>query len=147
MIMENGTDCLLIEESMTMHSKMPMKQIYSCVVCTKDKFFIIPTKSVGMFVLFNTIKNHAFFEGMTIPQGLKKLIAESESSTELENKLSELLENNEKYIYTLSDAKSIKIKGFLGKKTLTFRESGSWASFSPKKKDAGKELVAFYPNY
>jgi len=145
--MENGTDCLLIEDAMSMHSKMPMKQIYSCVVCTKDKFYIVPTKSVGMFVIFNTIKNHAFFEGMTIPQGLNKMISETETAEELDTKLSELLENNENYIHTLADAKSVKIKGFLGKKTLTMRQGGTWASFSPKKKQAGKDLAAFYPNY
>ncbi|MCG8577068.1 MAG: hypothetical protein MI810_19460 [Flavobacteriales bacterium] len=145
--MENGKDCLLIEDAMAMNSKMPMKQIYSCVVCTKDHFFIVPTKSIGMFVLFNTIKNHAFFEGLSIPEGLRKIVKETESVDELEDKLKDLLENDEKYIFAFADAKDHKIKGFLGKKTLTYRKDGmGWASFSPKSKADGKALVAFYEN-
>lgn len=140
-------DRLLIEDALAMNSRMPMKQIYSCVVCTKDYFFVVPTKTIGMFVIFDTIKNHAFFEGASIPEGLKKLMAETESVTDLENKMKELLNNDDKYVYQLSEAKSVKIKGFLGKKTLTYRLPKQWASFSPKKGAVGKELAAFYPEY
>lgn len=142
--MNNSSEVLLIEEAMAMHSKMPMKQIYCCVVCTKDYYFVVPTKSVGMFVLFNTIKNHAFFDGMTIPQGLRKLIDEAENVAEVENRMKELLENDEKYIFKLSDATKLKISGFLGKKTLQFRLGKSWSSFSPKSKANGKLLKEFY---
>ena len=142
--MENNGELLLVEEALAMNSKMPMKQIYSCIVCTKNYFFVIPTKSIGMFVIFNTIKNHAFFDGLSIYEGLKKLIKESENIEELESKISELLENNEKYIFKLEDATKLKISGFLGKKTLMFRKGKSWSSFSPKSKVGGKELVEFY---
>lgn len=139
-------DRLLIDDALAMNSKMPMKQIYSCIVCTKDYFFVVPTKTIGMFVIFDTIKNHAFFEGLSIPDGLKKMMSEIQSVTELEDKLKELLNNDEKYIYQLSEAKSLNIKSFLGKKTFMYRMPRSWSSFSPKKKAAGKELVAFYDN-
>jgi len=46
----------------------------------------------------------------------------------------------------LKQAKSSKIKGFLGKKTLTYRKGAGWASFSPRSKADGKALVEFYPN-
>lgn len=142
--MNNSSEVLLIENAMAMHSKMPMKQIYSCIVCTKDYYFVVPTKSVGMFVLFNTIKNHAFFEGMTIQEGLKKLIQEAETAQEVESKMKELLEEDEKYIFKLSEATKLKISGFLGKKTLMFRLGKSWSSFSPKSKADGKALKEFY---
>lgn len=142
--MNNSSEVLLIENAMAMHSKMPMKQIYSCIVCTKDYYFVVPTKSVGMFVLFNTIKNHAFFEGMTIQEGLKKLIQEAETAQEVESKMKELLEEDEKYIFQLSEATKLKISGFLGKKTLMFRLGKSWSSFSPKSKADGKALKEFY---
>lgn len=142
--MVNSEDYLLIEDALAMNSKMPMKQIYSCVICTKDYFFIVPTKSIGVFVIFNTIKDHDFFKGLSIPEGLKRLANEAENVQELEDKLKELLENNENYIFDLSEAKSVKIKGFLGKKTLTYRKGMGYASFTPKKKDAGKALKEFY---
>jgi hypothetical protein len=141
------SDRLLIEEALGMNSKMPMKQIYSCVLCTKDYFFIVPTKTVGMFVIFDTIKNHSFFEGLSIQEGLKKMTQETESVSDLQDKMKELLNNDDKYIFDLNEAKSVKIKGFLGKKTLTYRLPRSWASFSPKSKAEGKALAEFYPNY
>lgn len=144
--MVNSTDYLLIEDALSMNSKMPLKQIYSCVVCTKDYFFVVPTKSIGTFVIFDTIKNHDFFNGLSIPEGLKRMANDAGDVGELEDKLKDLLENNENYIYDLNEAKSRKIKGFLGKKTLTYRKGMGWASFSPKTKADGKALAAFYEN-
>ena len=140
----DNSECLLVEDALAMNSRMPMKQIYSCVVCTKNFFFVVPTKTIGMFVIFDTIKNHAFFEGLSIPDGLKKMINEAASVSELEDKMKELLNNDDKYVYDLSEAKSTKIKGFLGKKTYMYRKPKSWASFSPKSKAEGKLLAEFY---
>ncbi|MEZ4921773.1 MAG: hypothetical protein R2780_01260 [Crocinitomicaceae bacterium] len=140
-------DRLFIEDALAMNSKMPMKQIYSCVVCTYNYFFIVPTKTIGMFIIFDTIKNHSFFEGISIQEGLKKLVHEARDVKELEDKLKDLLNNDEKYIYDLNLASSKKIKGFIGKKTFMYRMPKSWASFSPRSKAEGKELAAFYSNY
>jgi len=142
--MENNGELLLIEDAMAMNSKMPMKQIYSCVLCTKDYFFVIPTKSIGMFVIFNTIKNHSHFEGLTIYEGLKKLQNEATDIADLESKIKDVLENDEKYIFEFAQATKLKISGFLGKKTLMFRKGKSWGSFSPKSKADGKKLAEFY---
>lgn len=142
--MENNGEILLIEEAMAMNSKMPLKQIYSCILCTKDYFFIFPTKSVGMYVVFTSTKSHSHFEGLSIHEGLRKTIKEATDVASLENDLKELLENDEKYIHKLADATKLKISGFLGKKTLMFRKGKSWVSFSPKSKAGGKDLAAFY---
>lgn len=138
------SECLLIEDALAMNSKMPMKQIHSCVLCTKTHFFIVPTKTIGMFVIFDTIKNHSFFDGLTIQEGIKKMIDEAENLEELTAKMSELLNGDEKYIYNIEEAKSAKIKSFLGKKTYMYRQPRSWASFSPKSKAEGKALVEYY---
>ncbi|UKN01221.1 hypothetical protein K6119_15940 [Paracrocinitomix mangrovi] len=143
----NNHECLLITDALAMNSKMPMKQIHSCIVCTPNYFFIVPTKTVGVFVIFDTIKNHSFFEGQTIPQGLKTLINNTEKLSDLENQMKEILNQDAKYIFDLSEATSKKIKGFLGKKTLQIREGKSWVSFSPKSKAEGKALAEFYPNF
>lgn len=144
--MLNESDYLLIEDAMSMTSKAPMKQIYSCVVCTNDYFFVVPTKSVGMYIIFDSIKNHSFFDGLSVLEGLKKLTKEAENVQALESQLIELLENDPKYVYKLSEAASNKIKGFLGKKTFMYRRptKTSWGSFSPKSKAEGKALAAFY---
>lgn len=142
----DNSEALIIEEAMAVNSKMPMKQIYSTVLCTKNYFFVVPTKTVGMFVIFDTIKNHKHFEGLTISEGIKKMMNESETVADLEEKMKDLLENNENYIYDLNEAKSTKIKGFLGKKTFMYRKPKSWSSFSPKSKAEGKALAEFYPN-
>ncbi len=143
--MENNGELLFIEDALAMNSKMPMKQIYSCVMCTKDYFFVVPTKSIGMFVIFDTIKNHSHFDGLTIYEGLKKLQNEATDVKDLESKLKELLDNDEKYIYELAQATKLKISGFLGKKTLMYRKGKSWASFNPKSKAEGKKMAEFYP--
>jgi hypothetical protein len=142
--MENNGEVLLIEDALAMNSKMPLKQIYSCVLCTKDYFFVIPTKSVGMFVIFETVKNHSHFEGLTIYEGLKKLQNDAKDVADLEAKTKDLLENDEKYIFELSQATKLKISGFLGKKTLMYRKGKSWGSFNPKSKAEGKKMAEFY---
>lgn len=138
------TNTLLIKDAMAMTSKSPLTQIESAVVCTKDKFYIVPKKSTGNFVIFNTVKRHSFFEGTTIEDGLKNLMDTVKSETELHETLSELLENNAQYIHDINAAPKKSIKGFLGKKTLTIRDGRTWTSFSPKGKEATKALVQFY---
>ena len=142
--MENKGDFLLFENALALNSKMPMKQIYSCILCTKNYFFVVPTKSIGMFVIFNTIKNHSYFESLSIYDGLKKIQSEATGISDLENKMKEVLENDEKYIFELAQATKLKTSGFIGKKTLMFRKGKSYASFSPKSKAEGKKLVEFY---
>ena len=107
--MKNNDEVLLIEDALAMNSKMPLKQIYSCVLCTKNYFFVIPTKSVGMFVIFEAVKNHSYFEGLTIYEGLKKLQNDATDVADLEAKAKDLLENDEKYIFELSQATKLKI--------------------------------------
>lgn len=140
------SEALIIEDALAMNSRMPMKQIHSCVLCTKNYYFVIPKKTIGVFVIFDTIKNHSHFEGLTIPEGIRKMMNESENIEELETKMSELLQNDDKYIFKLEDAKSTKIKSFLGKKTYMYRKPKSWSSFGPKSKDDGKALLDFYGN-
>lgn len=129
---------------MAMTSKSPMTQTESSVVCMPNKFFIIPKKSTGTFVLFNTIKTHDFFRNMCIEEGLNKLINDAQSEGELEDNLNDLLENDSQYIHDLNVATKKSIKGFLGKKTLMVKNGKSWTSFSPKGKAATRLLVNFY---
>ena len=138
------SNSLLIDHGMALTSKSPMTHIESAVVCTKDKVYVFPKKSTGNFVILNTVKSHSFFEGKSVEEGLKKVISEASSDAELESTLSDLLENNEKYILDLNAATKKSIKGFLGKKTLMVRNGKSWTSFSPKGKEATKAMADFY---
>lgn len=138
------SNTLLIKEVQAMTSKSPLTQMQAAAVCTSNKFFIIPKKSTGMYLIFDVIKKHAFFEGMSIDEGLEKIVNDNPNATDLEAKLSELLENNEKYIYDINAATKKSVKGFLGKKTLTVRHGKSWGSITPKSKQDGKEMASFY---
>ncbi len=142
--MIDSKECLLITEALGINANSPLKRIISSVVCTKDYYFVVPTQSIGTFVIFDTIKNHSFFDGLSIPEGLKQMIAEATNVHELEDKIKALLENNQNYIYKLSEAKGLKLKSFLGKKTMMYKRGFGWGSFSPKSKDEGKLLVEFY---
>jgi hypothetical protein len=142
--MIDSKECLLITEALGINANSPLKRIISSVVCTKDYYFVVPTQSIGTFVIFDTIKNHSFFDGLSIPEGLKQMIDEATNVHELEDKIKVLLENNQNYIYKLSEAKGLKLKSFLGKKTMMYKRGFGWESFSPKSKDEGKLLVEFY---
>ena len=137
-------DVLLIEKAISQNSKSPVSHVECSAVCTKDKFFIVPKKTTGNFLVFNTIKNHSFFEGLSIEDGLKKMISEAESESALEDTLANLLENNPVFVRDLNTATKKSIKGFLGKKTMFAKHDKSWTSFSPKGKEATKALAAFY---
>lgn len=138
------SNSLLIENANAMTSKSPMTQIDSAVVCTKDKVFLFPKKSTGNFIILNTVKTHSFFEGKSIEEGLKDVISNSSNEIELQETLSNLLENNAQYIHDLNSATKKSIKGFLGRKTMHVRHGKSWISFTPRGKEATKALVGFY---
>ena len=142
--MIDSSECLLITEALGINANSPLNRIHSCIVCTKDYYFVVPTKSIGTFIIFDTIKNHSFFDGMSIQEGLKQMINDATDVHELEDKIKDLLENNENYIYKLSEAKGLKLKSFLGKKTMMYKRGFGWGNFSPKSKDEGKLLVEFY---
>ena len=137
-------ECILITEAIGINANSPLKKIFSSIVCTEDYYFVVPTKSIGTFVIFDTIKNHSFFDGLSIPEGLKKMINDTTDVHVLEDKIKDLLENQENYIYKLSEAKGLKLKSFLGKKTMMYKRGFGWGNFSPKSKDEGKLLVEFY---
>jgi hypothetical protein len=91
-----------------------MKNVDVCLVSTKDYVFYVPKKSVGMFVVLNTITTHQFFEGVSIEEGVRKIIDDSESVEGLEKSMIALLEDDEKYVHKIADKSSFKFKGFLG---------------------------------
>lgn len=142
-----NSDVLLIEDALFMTWRAPFKQVWCSVVCTKLGFYIVPKKTVGMYVLFDVIRTHPLFEDGSIVDGLNKLISDSDSVQQLDESLKDLLGNDEIYIYSYSDAKSVRIKGLFGKKTLMWRQPKNWASFNPKSSAEGKKLKEFYPNF
>ena len=143
--MTQNQDYVYYDSGLMLNSKQPMKQVDVCLVSTKDYVFYIPKKSVGMFLIVNTIKTHQYFDGVSIEEGVKKLIANSSTPQELENSLIALLENDEKYVHKISDKKTFKFKGFLGKHTLRMSTGGAnWSSVMAKGKGLSKEFRAFH---
>lgn len=145
MALTENTDYVFYESGLMMNSKQPMKQVDVCVVSTKDYIFYVPKKTVGMFVVLNTIKTHKLFEGKSIEQGVADLIAQAETVADLEKSMMALLEDDEKYVHKISDKKSFKFKGFLGKHTLRMSTGGTnWSSIMAKGKGKSKEFRAFH---
>ncbi len=146
--MEHNKDYVFYDNAFMTTMKAPMKQFQVSIVGTKDYIFLVPNKSVGFFVILNTIKNHQYFDGVSVQEGLKKLIDESTDVVSLENSLKALLEDDGKYIYELSALKAFKFGGFLGRQTLRMDVSKLHkTNVSPKKKKDSKEFRAFYENH
>ena len=145
MALTENQDYVVYDSGLMMNSKQPMQNVDVCLVSTKDYVFYIPKKSVGMFVVLNTIKTHQFFEGLTIEQGVRNLISKSESVADLEKSLTALLEDDEKYVHKIADKKSFKFRGFLGKHTLRMSTGGTnWSSVMANGKGLSKAFRTFH---
>jgi hypothetical protein len=145
MALTEKEDYVVYDSGLMMNSKQPMKQVDVCLVSTKDYVFYVPKKTVGMFVVLNTIKTHQLFEGKSIEQGVKDLIASAESVDALEKSMIALLEDDDKYVHKIADKKSFKFKGFLGKHTVRMSTGGAnWSSVMAKGKGLSKEFRTFH---
>lgn len=145
MALTEKQDYVVYDSGLMMNSKQPMQNVDVCLVSTKNYVFYIPKKSVGMFVILNTIKTHQFFDGVSIVEGVRKLIDKAETVEELEKSLIALLEDDEKYVHKIADKKSFKFKGFLGKHTLRMSTGGTnWSSVMAQGKGNSKEFRAFH---
>ncbi len=144
-IMTHGQDYLFYEKGTMMTSKSPLKSYTVCTVATKNYVFLIPIESMGTFLIVNTFSKHQFFDGVSVPEGVKNLINNSNSAEELENSLKALLDEDDKYVYQISELSSFKFKGILGKHTLRMsRSKMHWASISPTGKGLSKEMRTYY---
>jgi len=133
------------DSGLMLNSKQPMKNVDVCLVSTKDYVFYIPKKTVGMFVILNTIKTHKYFEGVSIEEGVKNLIKNSDTVSDLEKSFIALLEDDDKYVHRIEDKKSFKFRGFLGKHTLRMSTGGAnWSSVMAKGKGKSKEFRAYH---
>lgn len=145
MALTHNQDYVYYESGLMMNSKQPMKNVDVCLVSTKDYVFYIPKKTVGMFVVLNTIKTHKFFDGVSIEQGVKSLIDQADSVQALESSLTALLEDDEKYVHKIADKKSFKFRGFLGKHTVRMSTGGTnWSSVMANGKGNSKEFRTFH---
>jgi hypothetical protein len=138
-------DYVYYDSGLMLNSKQPMKNVDVCLVSTKDYVFYIPKKTVGMFVILNTIKTHKYFEGVSIEEGVKNLIKNSDTVSDLEKSFIALLEDDDKYVHRIEDKKSFKFRGFLGKHTLRMSTGGAnWSSVMAKGKGKSKEFRAYH---
>lgn len=145
MALTENQDYVYYESGLMMNSKQPMKNIDVCLVSTKDYVFYVPKKSVGMFVVLNTIKTHQYFDGVNIEEGVRNLIDKAETLEDLEKSMIALLEDDEKYVHEIADKKTFKFKGFLGKHTLRMSTGGAnWSSVMANGKGKSKEFRAYH---
>ncbi len=136
---------LLIEETIVITSSAPGKQFLSSVVCFEDCFYIIP-KVIAKTFHVNNFPIPSYNFGDDVAKGVRDIMDSCNSEDELKEKLLALLQNNTTLIVPFSDYKKVKIKGFLGVKTLKAMNSAmNYISFTTTK-DTAKALVEFYPN-
>ena len=88
MALQEKTDNVFYESGLMLNSKQPMKNVEVCLVSAKNYVFYAP---IGLFFVLNTIKTHQYFEGVTIEQGVIKIIDNSETIEELEKSMIALL--------------------------------------------------------
>jgi hypothetical protein len=145
MALQEKTDYVFYESGLMLNSKQPMKNVDVCLVSTKNYVFYVPKKTVGLFFVLNTIKTHQYFDGVTIEQGVRKLIDNSETIEGLEKSMIALLEDDEKLVHKIDEKKSFKIRGFFGKHTLRMSTGGTnWSSVTINGKGNGKEFRTFH---
>lgn len=145
MPLKEKLDYVYYESGLMLNSKQPMKNIDVCLVSTTDYIFYVPKKTVGTFVVLNTIKTHQFFDGVSVEQGVRNIVDHAESIEHLERSMIALLEDDEKYVHKIEDKKSFKFKGFLGKHTLRMSTGGTnWSSIMAKGKGNSKEFREFH---
>lgn len=133
------------DTGLMLNSKQPMQQVWVCLVSTKNYVFYVPKKTVGMFVVLNTIKTHQLFEGVSIEEGIQNIISQSLSIENLEDSMKGLLDNDDKYIHEIAKKKNFKFKSFLGKHTLRMSIGGrEWSSVLARGKGKSKEFRHFH---
>jgi len=138
-------DYVFYENGLMMSSKQPGKRADACTVSTKNYVFLIPKKTTGSFILFDIIKTHALFEGVTIEEGLKNIIEKSETANDLEKSLIALLQNDEKYVHQINTYKKFKFSKFLGQQTLLMKNAlTNHTSIVIKAKKGGNDFRAFH---
>jgi hypothetical protein len=68
---------------MMMTSRSPLKKVDVCLVGTRNYLFAVPMKTVGMYVMLTTFKTHQFFQDVSIPEGVQRVIQNAQSVEEL----------------------------------------------------------------
>jgi hypothetical protein len=144
-ISSNSTQVFYCENAIMITSQAPMQRVDVCLVGTQNYVFALPKKSVGFYMVMNTVKTHQLFQGKTIEEGARELIARAEDVQDLEKSFSNLLENDEKYVYRAHGNLSFKFRGLFGKHTLRIGITRmKWSSFGPSKSADSKRFRAFY---
>lgn len=131
--------------AMMITSQAPMQRVDVCLVGTPSYIFALPKKSVGFYVVMNTIKTHQLFLGSSMEEGVKELIERAADVQDLENSLSNLLEHDDKYVYRVHGNLSFKFRGFLGRHTLRIGiNKMRWSSFGATPSSESKRFRTFY---
>lgn len=135
---------LLIEQTFVVYSLAPSDLCSSAVVCFPDSYIIVVKgASVPFRVDHDPVPGYNFPDN-DVAAGLRNMINSAKSEDELKASLLELIGNNGACVVNFSDYKKVKVKGFLGAKTLKVSNNAmNYISFSARK-DEGKLLAEFY---
>ncbi len=142
-------NALLIEDTIVISSSAPGKFFQSSVVCFQDSFYIIlKVASYTFGVDDHPVSSYKFGEdvGDDVAKGVRNIVDSHNNEHELKERLLSLIHNNTACVVNFSDYKKVKLKSFLGNKTLkAMNNAMSYISFNAGK-ETGKRLAKFYSN-
>lgn len=144
-MLNKNTDFAICENASFMNAKAPTSITKGICVGTKTHLFYIPTQTVGFFPMLQTFRNHRLFEGVSVLEGTMKLINSAESVQQLEESLTELLENNGKYVHNIASFNTFVISGLFVKNNMRLiRSRFDFYACVLKPKAVAKEFRDFY---
>ena len=144
-MLNKNIDYVLCQKASFMNPKAPTSITSGICVGTKENLFYIPTQTVGFFPMLQTFKNHRFFDGVSVDDGMNNLINSASSVKELEESLTELLENNPKYVHNIPSYKTFVISGIFIKNNMRLIQSRfDYYACILKPKAVAKEFRDFY---
>lgn len=135
---------LVIDRAEISTSKSPLSTFEVVLVCSKDKVFFFPKELNGDIKMSDAIKAGGYFVNNPVEEGLKNIISEASNDSELEETLTNLLKESEKYIINLNTAKRKSIKRLWFQRILYVKFERGWITISPKRKEAQKTMASFY---
>lgn len=144
-MVNKNIDFVICENAGFMNAKAPTSITKGICVGTKTFLFYIPMQTIGFFPMLQTFKNHHLFEGVSVLEGTMKLITNSESVEQLEESLTELLENNERYVHNIASFNTFVISGLFIKNNLRLiRSRFDFYSCVLAPKSIAQEFRTFY---
>ena len=114
-MLQPNIDYVICTDAAFVDSKSPQKMGKGVCVSTKNYFFYLPLQTVGTYPLLQTFKNHQYFQGVSVLEGIQKLVDSAQSVEDLEDSLMAVLEENPRNVHHIPSYKTFNVGGLFAK--------------------------------